>query len=344
MKKSIKKTVSVFLFISMLILGLAGCSSISDGSDNTDGEELKPFRIGVGGQDGGGVFEGAALAVKNAYFEEELREIGFKPKYVYFGGAGPEINEAFAAGEIDAAILGDFPAFVAKSKGIDNKVIATTNQKCQYGILINSDEIKTAKDLEGKKVIVAQGTIIQFFWEKYVEAVGIDASKVEIINATSDTISLLQAGEADAYVANRYMVSYLTSSGLGNELENEIDISNIYTSFIFEASSSILDENPELGVAVNKALIHAQKDAAANPDAQYQALASDNVPAEAWKDYYSVDTTLSNLSPEITTETLEYYNTLSDWMLSHSIISEQIDVSTFIDNTYYQKAVDALNK
>jgi sulfonate transport system substrate-binding protein len=357
MKKGTVKLLTSVLLTGVFAFGAASCgntASVGNAEKNTDtaentekntdtpenSTELKTFRIGVGGQDGSGVFESGALAVENGYFEEELSAVGFVPEYVYFAGAGPEINEAFAAGEIDAAIVGDWPAFTAKSNGIDNKIIAVTNQKCQYGILTVSDDIKTPKDLEGKKVIVPQGTVTQFFWERYAEAEGIDTEKVEIINAMSDASSLLQTGEADAYVVNRYIVYYLANLGLGTELE--IDSADIYTTFVFETTTKILEENPELGTAINKALIRAKQDASANPDAQYAALASDNIPAEAWADYYSVDSTLSNLSPEITQEILDYYHTETDWMVANKIVSNVVEISDFVDTSYYQKAVEAL--
>lgn len=347
MKQTVKKLFALILVLSLSVVGLIGCAGnsgdSSSGDDSATGE-LKTFRIGVGGPEGGGIFEGAALAFENGYFEEELAKVGFTPEFVYFSGAGPEINEAFAAGELDAAIVGDFPAFTAKSNGIDNQIIALTNQKQQYGVLVASDDITEPKDLEGKRVIVVQGSVAQFYWESYAEANGIDIDKVEEINAAADATSLLQTGEADAYVVNKYMVAYLESVGLGKTLTTGVDTSDIYTTFIFEATSKVLSENPDLGTAVNKALIRAQEASIEDPESLYNALASEYIPADAWKASYDFDDTLSFLSPEITDEALAYYETLTAWMVDHGIVSEQVDISSFVDTSYYAIAAEELGK
>ena len=46
-----------------------------------------------------------------------------------------------------------------KSNGIDTTVVASVNGQQQYAVISSNDEIKEAKDLEGKKVIVPQGTV-----------------------------------------------------------------------------------------------------------------------------------------------------------------------------------------
>lgn len=127
-------------------------------------------------------------------------------------------------------------------------------------------------------------------------------------------------------------------------MEGGADISDIGTTFVFEVKSELLEENAELGTAINKALIRSYEAAIEDPEALYAALASDTIPAEAWKVAYAFDDTLSFLSPEITSETLEYYNNLSEWMLNNSIITEKVDVSSFVDDSYYAKAKEALGE
>ena len=82
----------------------------------------------------------------------------------------------------------------------------------------------------------------------------------------------------------------------------------------------------------------AAEEAKKNPQSVYDALASENVSAEAWEKYYSPDPTLSNLSPEITDEIIEYYKDEAQWMLDNGIITNPVDVDTFVDASYYEKA------
>lgn len=357
MKNIRKKTITAIVGAA-LMMGIVGCGSqtkdagaakISDESSQTSetakentSEDLKEFRIGTGGSDNVPTMEIAKLAYDEGYLEEELNKVGYTVKVSVFAGAGPEINEALAAGELDAAIYGDFPAFTSKSNGVDTTMIALVNGQQQYAVLAANDDIKSAKDLEGKKVIVPQGTVAQYFYEHYVEKRGIDSSKVEVINTTSDAISLLQSGDADAYIMQPNMVEYLASIGLGKVIDTGSDIPEGSTTYTFTVASSVLKEHPDVAVAINKALIRAYKEAADDPQILYDALESETIPAEFAAKNFEFDTSLTYMSPEITEEKMDYYRNLNDWLLEHSIISESVDVDSFIDNSYYQEAVKEL--
>lgn len=360
-KLSGKKLLTVTLLAATLAFGLGGCGSPdvssedagvseenvadeADAEESVDTSELKPFRIGAGGADDSPTMEIAKIAYDKGYLEEELNSVGYTVKVSSFMGAGPEINEALAAGELDAAIYGDFPAFTSKSNGVDTTVIALVNGQQQYAVLAANDEIKEAKDLEGKKVIVPQGTVAQYFYEHYVEARGIDASKVEIINATGDALSLLQSGDADAYIMQPSSLSYYASIGLGTIVDTGSDIPEGSTTYLFEVASSVLEESPEVGVAVNKALIRAYQEAVKNPQILYEAVASESLPAEFTIKNYEFDTSLSYMSPEITDDTIQYYKDLNDWLIDHSIISDAVDVDSFVNRSYYEQAVEELGR
>lgn len=356
MRKNLGRKILSVALTGVLAFSVLGCGSdktstdtekktnekeATSTKDTAENSELQPFRIGIGGSDGGGIEEGAALAIDNGYFEEELKAVGYYPEYVYFTGAGPEINEAFAGGSLDAAIVGDFPTFTAKSNGIDNTIIAETNQKVNYGILTTVKDAKTIEDLKDYTAVVYGGSITQYFWQNYLKKKGIAEDEIASVNST-DATTLLSSNDAQIYPVTAYMSYYLESTGLGHVIDTSD--AGIWTTFVFEARTDLLKENPELGVAVNKALIRAAEDAKKNPQSVYDALASENVSAEAWEKYYSPDPTLSNLSPEITDEIIEYYKDEAKWMLDNGIITNPVDVDTFVDASYYEKAKEALGK
>ena len=359
MNKKILKQVTGMLVAGTMVFGLTGCAGASkDSASSSDAEteestaiaetadvdtaaDLKTLRIGVGGVDGGGILEGAALAVKNKYFEEELEKVGYQPEYIYFSGAGPEINEALAGDQIDAAIVGDFPTFTAKSNGIDTTIIAETNQKVNYGILTTVENAETIEDLKGKTAVVFGGSVSQFFWMNYLEKKGIDIDEIPYVNST-DATTLLNSGDAQVYPVTAYMAYYLESMGIGHVIDTAD--ADIWTTFVFEVKSDLLKENDQLGVAINKALIRASKEAQENPQSQYDALASETVSAEAWEKYYAADPTLSNLSPEITEEIIAYYEKENQWMLDNGVISNPVDISTFVDTSYYERALQELEQ
>lgn len=349
--KNAKKLISVILGASIALGAFTACGSSKtavNGSGKTDAAteqtngDYKVLSIGAGGTDDAVSLELANLAYDKGYLEEELNQVGYTADIVAFQGAGPVINEALAAGEINAAVYGDFPAFTSKSNGIDTTVVATTNKKQQYGILATGD-ITSAKDLEGKKVIVPTGTVAQYYWEHYVDEYGIDASKVEIIN-TTDAASLLSTGEADAYAMTLPVLEYFSNQGMGKILEDSTQVKNGYTSYVFEVADSVLKEDPKVGVAINKALIRAYEAAVENPQELYEAVSSKQIGADCYAKEYAFDPSLEYLSPEITDESLAYDKNLNEWLFDHSLISEKVDLDSFFDQSYYAKAVEELGK
>lgn len=358
-----KKLLSLLTTGVLLLAALTGCGS-ADTNATTEGTtgttqgntqvqetatnadpagEQEVLKIGVTGDSGSYCAYLANLAIKGGYLEDALADIGYTYELVPFKGAGPEINEALASGSIDAAIYGDFPAFVSKSNGVDTTVVALANTKQQFGVISANSDIQSAKDLEGKKLIVPQGTVAQYFWESYAKQFDVDTSKVETINAM-DALSLLQTGEADAYIITIPTLKYLESLGLGTILPDSLSYTDGSTSYVFEVTSSLLAKSPELGTAINVALIQAFEEAQNDPQKLYDSLASDSITADMYKAELSFDETLSYLSPEITDAQFTYYDELQDWLISHSIIAEKVDTAKFFDAGYYQKAVQKLQE
>ncbi len=346
MKKSglLKKILTAGIFAGIAIGVFVGCTKKDSGNKtetpvNENG--YKELRIVAGGDSDGVILEIGNLAVKNGYLEEELNKVGFTAKIIPISGAGPVMNESLAAGEADAAVYGDFPGFVSKSNGLDTTLVAETNQKVQFGILTNSDKIKEPSDLEGKKVAVIQGSASAYFWEQYVKENKLDASKIEIVN-TQDAASLLATNQIDAYVINIYVAKYMEEKGIGKIFDDSGSLSSHMPTHVFAVRTSLLKENPELGTAINKALIRAYQAATENPDSFYESVTRGDYTTEIMKSEYEFDPSLSYLTPEITKETQDFYDTLNEWMYDHSIITEKIDLDSYIDTSYYQKAVKEL--
>ena len=196
MRKQMKKIGTVLLAAAMAF-GLVGCGAKKDSAvvateaETPSEENEKVIRIGgSGSEDSAMNLELMNVAYKQGYLEDELKKAGYRLDFTFFPGGGPALNEALAAGELDAVVYGDHPAFVGKSNGADTTLIASVNADLQYGIVVANDEIQDPKDLEGKNVIVPEGTAIQYFWENYAAEKGIDTSKVNTINAVEDAASL----------------------------------------------------------------------------------------------------------------------------------------------------------
>lgn len=361
--KNFKKAFVAVTSVALLIAGgLTGCGSKTEDTNtvaktesantevesesqktNPSDDDLIPVRLGVGGQGDNYSMELVNLAYENGYLEEELKNVGYSLELQAFMQTGPEINAALASGSLDGAVYGDFPVFTSSSSGIETTIIAVANQKVEYGILSANDEIKEPKDLEGKRIIVGQGTVMQYFWEHYVAANNIDASKIEVIN-TTDGASLLQTGEADAYVSVMISAKMMESRGLGKLFDDSSEVPGGNSVTAVTLTNKFLADNPDAAVAINKALIRAYDAAVVDPESFYKALATEIIPEDIQKATYAADTLASQMNPEISDDVVTHLNDLNNWMFENKLIPSTIEVESIYNKSFYEQAVSELGK
>ena len=356
-KSALTKKIVLLVVATVLAVGLVGCGGTKDtkteekkasndaGKDGGSSSDLKPFRVGCGDASKNTLNDLAAVAQKNGYLEEELNKVGYTLQVTGFQGQGPEINAALMSGSLDAGNYAELPALTSKASGADTTVIALSDRQLQYGILTGSDNIKTVKDLEGKKIVVQQGTVIQYVWEQIVKATGINADKIEIINSNPvDGISLIQTGDADALVSSANSLENYARQGVGHIVEEVPDTA--YSLTLFNISNAFLKKAPEVAVAVNKALIRTYDDVVADPQILYDTLGEryGDGGAEIIKSTYTVNDSLEYLYPEFDDSFNSYIHTFYDWMEANSLLASEVDVDTYFDSSYFQKALEELGK
>ncbi len=351
-KKSLwKKITTVLAITAVTIAGVTGCANSSGiQTEKTEKTEekangnYKEFRIGCADATNNQLNDLGAVAQLNGYLEEELNKVGYTAKVIGFAGAGPEINAALMSGSLDAANYGEFPALTSKASGADTTVIGISDSKLFYGILAGSKDIKTVKDLEGKKIVVQQGTPLQYAWEQIAKEAGVDTDKVEVINSNvADGMSLLQTKDADAVLSTLNSVENYEKKGIGYVVEQE---KPVYSSTVFNISNKILKEEPQVAVAVNKALIRTYEEILQNPQTLYDILGEKygENGSDIIKQTYTVDGSLDYLTPEFTNEFTNYIDQTYEWMKENSIISGEINTKEFFDGSYYEQAAKELEK
>ena len=115
--------------------------------------------------------------------------------------SGPDQTAALAAGELDVLhALGGTSALIASSNGVDLKIINTYSRSPKgFMILTNDDEIKSAKDLVGKKVAGPKGTILHQVLIAALAKEGYTINDVEYINmGIPEANAALADGSVDA--------------------------------------------------------------------------------------------------------------------------------------------------
>lgn len=356
MKKRMKSVIAIGV-ITALVFGIAGCGSGNekkDASDSTatassESQALTTVRIGTVGQSNV-LADAIGIADNKGFLKEELEKAGYEPEITGFAQAGPAINEAFASGDIDMAIYGDLPATVAKSNGTDTTIFATHNSEMQMGIFVRNgvDDIKSAKDLPGHKVIVARGTIYHQYFKSVIAGAGVKESDIDEINTFSDAASLIASGDADALITSTLIGYYLEEQGYGTLFEDSTTHEEWTSQFFAVGLTSFLKENPEAAKAVIKAMLRGQAYVKENPDEAYKIWSEQSgYSEEDYRKEFAYDTGFDYFSPEITDNSVTKLEKLEKFLLEENLITNEVDIRSFVDNSYYEaakKEYDAENK
>ncbi len=155
--------------------------------------------------------------LEKGFFDEEFKADGIKVEYTPFLGAAPAINEALAAGSLDMAYIADIGALIGKASGLKTSLVAIGNPNgTSWWLVISpSSNIQKVTELKGKKVATVKATAPHFYLLKALEANGLKASDIELINMTlPDAEQALRAGQIDATVTGSWFGVRLLSQGI----------------------------------------------------------------------------------------------------------------------------------
>ena len=215
-------------------LALSACSS-SDAADGTGAGSGKKIPLTIAYQ---AIPNGDLVVKHNHWLEDALPNYDIQWKVFDSGGA---VNEAFAAGSVDIGLVGSSPVARGLSAPIDYQVPWIHDVIGSAEALVAKDGIATVADLVGKTVAVPFASTSHYSLLAALEDAGVDASKVNIIDAEPDAIaSGWTQGDIDAaYVWNPTLATLLAGGGtvlvdsaqLAAEGKATYDLAAVSTSF-----------------------------------------------------------------------------------------------------------------
>jgi sulfonate transport system substrate-binding protein len=124
-----------------------------------------------------------AVVKANQWLEEEFARDGVKIEWTFFRGAGPAVNEALAAKQLDFVFLGDLASVIGRARGLPTRLIATTGRGSNsYLAVANGAEVKGFADLKGRKVSVLKGTAYQRPFDQLLADAGLSEKDVRLVN------------------------------------------------------------------------------------------------------------------------------------------------------------------
>ncbi len=206
----------------------------------------------------------AANEVRVAYFlewpspnlEDMMKKnyskaLGVPVKWTSFN-TGVEMTEAMLAGDIDISYSQGLAPFINAVKA--NAPIKLIDVAMEYGmgnttcVTSNASGITkaNASELEGKKVAVPLGTMADYVFAKSMEIVGVDASKINVIDMVPEdgTAALISGDVSMACLFGGNSVQAATEVGSRLISEEEAEAAGILGIDITSVTNKFMNENP----------------------------------------------------------------------------------------------------
>lgn len=271
------------------------------------------------------------VAKKQGWLEAELKQEKINVKWISFL-AGPPINEAFAAGQVDIGLMGDTPAIIARASGQDLRIIglASSGPKALAVVVRKNATIKSAKDLKGKRVAVTKGSYAHHLLALVLQNSGLTLEDVQLINLpVADIGTVLNTGDIEA---GAIWEPYITKWEENGTIRVLADGTNIKKGLlVILASNKFAVQNRPLVNAFLKAYQRGCDFIKANPE-RAAKLISDEVkltPKQLVKVFTKFD-----YWPGISDADIEEFQTSEEFMRAHKIIKAQVNFDDFIDSRY----------
>lgn len=338
-----RKKLYKLALLALAFAALTGCTSnASTDNDASSGVTQKAITVRLGTPNAIGIMGGVAgLADLNGYLAEELDALGYGYEIVGFAGAGPAVNEALIAKEIDFAVLADFPAITAKAKGVDTTLIAVENSLSNCALAVSPDsEYDSIEDLVGKKIAIPKGTYMQRFFVLLIEEKGLLESDFEIIQMTNDMESALVSGSVDAILFTSDTINKIESiNGTGRIIASTTDYPDYSGQSFFVGRSAVIEETPEIAEAILRAFIRARAFALENPAeaAEILAEAGHSSPEVIEATYgFSSPNAQTQYAFALTEESLAKLEQTKSFLLEYAFISENFDAQAWYQSNIYE--------
>jgi len=174
-----------------LLLLVAACDSSRNGAPNAkDGKT--PFNLGIVSSVGQST---AIIADKKGFFEKN----GLRARVFYFG-SGADVITGYLSGGLDAIDVGTLSAYLLWSrKQLPEPILVYNSAQIQGVVVRTAANIKSHKDLVGKKVAVPLGSIDVLSLQLTLKEHGVDPASVQLVNMQNpDMLSALSQGVVDA--------------------------------------------------------------------------------------------------------------------------------------------------
>jgi len=259
--------------LAVLLIGAGGCSDAGSkpeaAAENKAADKVTYLTaFGAVGRD---AF--AWVAQDKGYFKEAGLDVT-----IQLGAATGENLKGLAAGQAQFANLDLIGAWILAGKGDykDFRTIAAIHQQTLVSIIaLDGSGITAPKDLEGKKLGAATGSVNQLLFPGYAKLAGIDPAKIQWVNAQPAQLPALLAG-GQVQALSTFLIG---SKGIEKAAGGKKTVVLPYSKYLGDlygngiiTTSKIAKENPDLARRFRDASLKALKYTIEHPDEAAQIL------------------------------------------------------------------------
>lgn len=346
-KQDMKRKLLALVTSLALAASLAACGSAAEGqSESVAAEgsaasgEAVTIRVGYFGT---AQYQAQlAIAKEKGFFEEAFRDSNVTIEYNFFSGAGPAINEALLAGELDVSQgVGDQPTISGIANGNGCVIVSRIIQNAKgCGILVDYEsDIQTVADLEGKRIAVGIGTANQKTLDLILADAGLTEADVELINLPKidEELAAFQSNEIDAaYTAN---LAFCRDQAEADQVARVLIDSTSHPNYAYlSIREDFLKEHPDLAEKYVEALYQANEWYKENTEEGNQIIA----------DFLGLDlndvklaTESSDIDMVFTQEDYDNLSVTYQFMKDNDILPGEIeDLNAIVDDSFIKQAAE----
>ncbi|GAA5786954.1 ABC transporter substrate-binding protein [Chitiniphilus shinanonensis] len=286
-----------------------------------------------------------SVAQLHRYLENEFAKDGVKIEWIFFKGQGPAVNEAVSNNQLDFTTLGDLPAIVSRSVGVDTRAILGSARADVYVVARPGAGIRGIADLRGKRVAYHKGTATQLAAARLFAAHGLSEKDVRVINMEPGTAkAALLSGDVDAIFGSLELVNFRDSGRAVLVYSSRTEAGPIGQGFVL-VNQQFARQHPQATTRVVKALLRAAQWSSdpAHRDEVFKLWASAGaVPEATYRREYQGIALADRFSPLLDAGLAQRTRQAATVALQHRLIRKPIDVESWFDRRYLDAALREL--
>lgn len=196
---------------------------------------------------------------------------GLSPKVTTFP-SGRLVLDALVGGGVVIGTAAETPVLFANLNGLPVRVIGTLNRQESFDLVAKTD-IKTIKDIKGRKIGYSQGTNAHYYLSKVLKEANLTFADITAVSLNpGDFVGSLSSGAIDGFIWTEPHISLAVKQGGGKF--HAIRSPGLYVGFsTIIALQPTIDSKPELLVKALKALIEADEVIKKDPNAAANLIA-----------------------------------------------------------------------